>query len=123
MLHRDDGIWGFELDQFEARLSDHPGFISSNFFKLVIYLHQLERLNNLYFTYLLVLRAVNVSADFLLSYDYDTHHPLEDAATVETLNNLLGSRHLWPLTFDETEVFQGCNSFEITSKLTLSRSR
>eukprot|EP00698_Gefionella_okellyi_P018354 TRINITY_DN5494_c0_g1_i1.p1 TRINITY_DN5494_c0_g1~~TRINITY_DN5494_c0_g1_i1.p1 ORF type:complete len:437 (+),score=66.33 TRINITY_DN5494_c0_g1_i1:36-1346(+) len=68
-----------------------------------------ERIENLYFTYLLVLRAVTRSTSALLNVDLSTGDQHEDAEAKRLLGELLNSNLLQncPATFDETQLFVG----------------
>jgi hypothetical protein len=91
LLDKDRNIWGLHLDQYLRRLHAHP-----------------HRINNLYFVYLMVLRAVEKSSEFFLSeYDFSTGAISDDAETQHWLIELLESRYSWPITFDEEAAFGG----------------
>ena len=69
-----------------------------------------DRLENLYFAYLFVLRAVTKAGPYMEHLDIDTGFPGEDAVTRELLVSLLHDPKLasaCPLPFDETKVFVG----------------
>eukprot|EP00736_Rhodelphis_marinus_P002710 Rmarinus@m.14904 len=60
-----------------------------------------DRIHNLYFTYLFVLRAISKSSDYLREYDYDSGRPDEDAEVTMLMDELLSSPLLCSPTFDE----------------------
>ena len=68
-----------------------------------------ERLNNLYFAFVFMLRAVNKASPMLLSFNYSTGHPLTDRSTQDAVTSLLTSGLIpscSPSTsFDETAMF------------------
>lgn len=76
-----------------------------------------ERINNLYFTYLFLLRAISKAGPDLLNYDYDTGNPADDAVVRENIKALVmassaerdGSGRVVQgcrSAFDETGMFQ-----------------
>lgn len=91
LLDKKEDIWGVDLDQYMRRIYSHP-----------------ERINNLHFAYLLVLRSVDVAADFLMhKYDFSSRVPpgAEPDKPKEILAELLKNRDSWPLNFDEESAF------------------
>lgn len=75
------------LQCFITRISQHP-----------------ERLQNVYFTYVLLLRALSKSGPQLLRTLHDTS---SEPATIEKLGNLIKLANGCPSTFDETSMFSG----------------
>lgn len=73
-----------------------------------------DRLHNLYFTYLFVLRAVTKAKEDLLAFDYDTGDPVDDARTRELVQALVKEEdsgnnnctHAIRDAFDETVLFK-----------------
>ena len=91
LVDRRGGTWGLELDEYKRRLGDHP-----------------ERLHNLHFAYLIVLRAVELASSWLSnSFVFATGMPREDASVAREVRALLASQPEWPLTFDEQAAFSG----------------
>ena len=91
LIDRKAGTWGLELDEYRRRLGDHP-----------------ERLHNLHFAYLTVLRAVELASGWLSSsFAYATGMPREDASVAREVRGFLASQPEWPLTFDEHAAFAG----------------
>ena len=64
--------WGRNLDLYARTVGAYP-----------------ERVNNLYFTFLFLLRALARSTDMLLAFDYSTGNKTEDALTHMQLQRLL----------------------------------
>uniref|UniRef100_A0A7S0J7G0 Endoplasmic reticulum oxidoreductin 1 n=1 Tax=Calcidiscus leptoporus TaxID=127549 RepID=A0A7S0J7G0_9EUKA len=84
-------VWGLELDEYNRRVGAHP-----------------ERLLNLHFSFLLVLRAVEVaSATLAHDFVFASGSSREGAATGRAVRELLASQPEWPLTFDEQAAFAG----------------
>lgn len=91
LLDRRANLWGLEIDEYERRLGAHP-----------------ERLNNLHFAYLTVLRALELASSHLAeTFAFSTGMPREDAAVAREVRELLSSQPEWPLTFDEQRAFVG----------------
>lgn len=86
-LDQQTGLWAPNLDCFITRIGQHP-----------------ERLENMYFTYVLLLRALARSGPQLV-------HTLEDTAgeleTRDRLQALVKVANGCPSTFDETSMFSG----------------
>jgi ERO1-like protein alpha len=89
LLDAERNIWGPNLPLFRERLGRHP-----------------NRIMNLYFTYVFVLRAVTKLTPYLVTYNYsqDLHTTQEIRAVMMQLQNITFS---CPHTFDETQLFQG----------------
>ena len=68
-----------------------------------------DRLNNLYFLFVFLLRAVNKATPMLLSFNYSTGDALQDASTSSAVRELLTSGIVPScspsLSFDETVMF------------------
>eukprot|EP00249_Psilotum_nudum_P018259 c26718_g1_i1 orf=619-1977(+) len=79
-----------------------------------------ERVENLYFTFLFVLRAVTKAADYLLQAEYSTGNPFEDRNTLSLVFELVNNRHLQaacPVPFDEVQLWKGSDSVELIKQL------
>ncbi|RUO95378.1 endoplasmic reticulum Oxidoreductin 1-domain-containing protein, partial [Jimgerdemannia flammicorona] len=108
---RSIGKWGPNLDCFISRIGAHP-----------------ERLQNVYFDYVLLLRAVTKLAGYLEGYNFCTGDPQEDADVkvrsdlglfdggcvslgwrnhVNKVDRLIDLTVTCPSTFDENLMFQG----------------
>jgi ERO1-like protein alpha len=93
-----EGFWAPNTPLFVDRVGKHP-----------------ERLHNLYFAYVFVLRALSKAAHELETFDYATGHPAEDARAAALVRALVRPDH--PLVaaasdaatcqmgFDETRLF------------------
>lgn len=73
------------------------------------------RLKNLYFTYLVELRALAKVAPYLIKEEFYTGSPVEDLEVKEAVNDLLKVVRDFPDHFDESKLFQGDS--EETQKL------
>lgn len=71
-----EGFWGPNTPLFVDRVGRHP-----------------ERLHNLYFAYVFVLRALAKAAHELETFDYATGHPLEDARAAALVRALVRPDH------------------------------
>ncbi|OAD03632.1 hypothetical protein MUCCIDRAFT_143593, partial [Mucor lusitanicus CBS 277.49] len=87
---RETGIWGPNLDCFVNRIGSHP-----------------ERLQNVYFTYALLLRAVSKIGPYLDKYEYRTGSEQEDEKTRLMVQDFIKSTDSCPSTFDENLMFKG----------------
>ncbi|KAI7891296.1 endoplasmic reticulum Oxidoreductin 1-domain-containing protein [Mucor mucedo] len=87
---RETGVWGPNLDCFVNRIGSHP-----------------ERLQNVYFTYALLLRAVQKLGPYLDQYDFRTGSNAEDQKTRFMVQDLIKSTDSCPSTFDEKLMFNG----------------
>merc|ERR1719198_1739688 len=76
LIDRKSQAWGLELDEYRRRLGEQP-----------------ERLHHLHFTYLTVLRALELASPTLAnSFAYSTGMPREDAAVARAVRELLASQ-------------------------------
>lgn len=66
-----------------------------------------QRLKNLYFTYLIELRALAKAVPYLKEEGFYTGDPLEDADLQMGVNNLLDIIKSFPDHFDESQLFKG----------------
>eukprot|EP00253_Pinus_taeda_P010343 PITA_10343 len=81
-----------------------------------------ERVRNLYFTFLFVLRAVTKVADYLSEEEYSTGHPLEDKHTQSLIIQLVNNRQLQvacPIPFGEAKLWRGQNEHDLKRKIHL----
>ncbi|CAM9271821.1 unnamed protein product [Ectocarpus sp. 12 AP-2014] len=70
----DDGTWGPNTKMFVNAVGMHP-----------------DRLTNMYFTYVFVLRAIGKARPFLMGYDYDTGNDEDDKLTRQLINELVST--------------------------------
>lgn len=94
LLDEKQGIWGPNPDVFEARVGSFP-----------------QRMKNMYFTYLFLLRATQKIAPILVDWDYNT--PTQgEASTIKSMMQDLSKTVTLscPATFDETVMFKGPDS-------------
>ncbi|CAO3692706.1 unnamed protein product [Rhizopus microsporus] len=89
-FNRETGVWEPNLDCFVNRIGSHP-----------------ERLQNVYFTYALLLRAVNKMGPYLEHYPFKTGSDKEDAVVRHQVQDLIKSTTSCPPTFDEKSMFNG----------------
>ncbi|KAK2642906.1 hypothetical protein Ddye_024669 [Dipteronia dyeriana] len=79
-----------------------------------------DRVRNLYFTFLFVLRAVTKAADYLEQADYETGNPTEDLKTQSIMKQLLYNPKLQaacPLPFDEAKLWKGQSGPELKQRI------
>eukprot|EP01023_Acetabularia_acetabulum_P056602 TRINITY_DN6573_c0_g1_i1.p1 TRINITY_DN6573_c0_g1~~TRINITY_DN6573_c0_g1_i1.p1 ORF type:complete len:371 (+),score=59.80 TRINITY_DN6573_c0_g1_i1:87-1199(+) len=89
------GTWGENLDLFAERFAEPD---------------RKEYVENLYFAYLFVLRAVQRAAPAMLQFPYTTGIEAEDAKTKELIQQLLGNKRLdssCAVPFDEGRLWKG----------------
>lgn len=99
------GIWGPNLDLFEWKLG-RPEFRS--------------RVENLYFAFSFVLRAVMRAQPLLEGVDYVTGSPEEDQETADLLGELVNNAALQkacPVPFDEGRLWKGDQGPELRTQL------
>lgn len=75
-LHPGEKEWRTNHPLFWRAVGDHP-----------------DRLNNMYFSFLFLLRAVVRAQDTIRKYPYHTGHDADDAAVRELLEKLLATSH------------------------------
>ena len=95
LLDEAAGTWGPNLAEFQRRLGT-PAVR--------------DRVENLYFAYLFVLRAVMKAEPLLRDAEYATGLPAEDAATARAVRRLLDNaalRQACPIPFDEGRLWKG----------------
>ncbi|KAL5974990.1 Endoplasmic reticulum oxidoreductin-1 [Asimina triloba] len=79
-----------------------------------------DRVSNLYFTFLFVLRAVTKAADYLEQAEYDTGNHLEDLKTQSLMRQLVHNPKLQsacPVPFDEAKLWQGQSGPELKQEI------
>lgn len=111
LLDEEKGEWGPNLSEFRRRFVDEPDAA--------------ERVANLYFAYLFVLRAVTKAAPVLADpRQYDTGNPQEDARARELVLGMFGEdgtaaalRSACPLPFDEGRLWRGEEGPELRRQL------
>jgi len=84
--------WTPNLSFFVQRLGKYP-----------------DRIENIYFTFLFLLRAVNKASKELTEYNYETGNPIDDQKVKENIFNLFSSKLLEPCSqaFNESSMFLG----------------
>lgn len=87
-LDKTSGEWRPNLECFITRIAEHP-----------------ERLQNVYFNYVLMLRALTKAAPYLRSFDYSVGNSTVDERTQEVVRGLLDRAVSCTATFDETSMF------------------
>ncbi|KAL5564652.1 hypothetical protein UlMin_027816 [Ulmus minor] len=93
LLDETTNMWGQNLEILYDRVLKYP-----------------DRVRNLYFTFLFVLRAVTKATDYLEQAEYDTGNHEEDLKTQSLMSQLLYNpklRAACPLPFDEAKLWQG----------------
>lgn len=99
LLDEKTNTWGQNLSIMYDRVLRHP-----------------DRVRNLYFTFLFVLRSVTKAKNYLEQADYDTGNPLEDKNTQLLLKKLLNDHKLLsacPKPFDEAKLWKGQSGPEL----------
>ncbi|KAI8391526.1 uncharacterized protein BYT42DRAFT_557185 [Radiomyces spectabilis] len=84
------GQWGPNLDCFVTRIGSHP-----------------ERLQNVYFTYAVVLRSITKLGEYLEAYNFCSGDSVEDMQVKTMVHDLIRAAKECPPTFDEKTMFQG----------------
>ncbi|XP_043690322.1 endoplasmic reticulum oxidoreductin-1-like [Telopea speciosissima] len=103
LLDEANNLWGQNLEIMNERVLKYS-----------------ERVKNLYFTFLFVLRAVTKAADYLEQAEYDTGNPSEDLKTQSLVKQLLYNPKLQaacPLPFDEAKLWQGQSGPELKQQI------
>jgi len=101
----DDGTWGPNLEMFRWTLGNPK--VS-------------DRVDNLYFTFLFVLRAVMKAGDFLKAVEYNTGEPAADEETKQLVHELVDMpelRRACPVPFDEGRLWKGAEGPEVKRQL------
>ncbi|KAG1453697.1 hypothetical protein G6F56_007505 [Rhizopus delemar] len=91
-LNQETGSWGPNLNCFVDRIGSHP-----------------ERLQNIYFTYAVLLRAVNKIGPYLKHYEFRAEN-IQEKDTSHLVQDLIKSTSSCPPTFDEKIMFQGAEA-------------
>ena len=86
------GEWAPNLECFVTRIAEHP-----------------ERLQNVYFDYVLLLRALSRLGDSKDNFSLRAGDSIEDAAAKTQLDQLIHDARDCPTTFDEAQMFNGQN--------------
>lgn len=91
-LDPETGKWGPNLDCFISRIAQHP-----------------ERLQNVYFNYVLILRALARAAEYKIPFALEKGQEISqnDLETKKSLENLAKRARDCPPTFDEHTLFTG----------------
>ncbi|PSC73520.1 endoplasmic reticulum oxidoreductin-1-like [Micractinium conductrix] len=97
--------WGPNLEMFKWRLGNPD---------------VKDRVENLYFSYLFMLRAAMKAAPILAAAHYDTGNPVEDADTRDIMTRLVHNAQLQqtcPIPFDEGRLWKGEHSETLKAEL------
>ncbi|TKY86466.1 hypothetical protein EX895_004615 [Sporisorium graminicola] len=86
------GEWAPNLECFITRIAEHP-----------------ERLQNVYFDYVLLLRALSQLGDSTQNFSLRAGDSIEDPLAVAQLDQLISDARACPTTFDEAQMFNGQN--------------
>ncbi|RZC45412.1 hypothetical protein C5167_038356 [Papaver somniferum] len=103
LLDEAANVWGQNFQLMYDRVLQYP-----------------DRVRNLYFTYLFVLRAVTKAADYLEQAEYITGNPTEDLKTKSLMKQLLYNPKLQaacPIPFDEAKLWQGQSGPELKQQI------
>ncbi|XP_071730079.1 endoplasmic reticulum oxidoreductin-1-like isoform X2 [Rutidosis leptorrhynchoides] len=103
LLDETTNQWGANLQLMHDRVLKHP-----------------ERVQNLYFTFLFVLRAVTKAAPYLEQAEYDSGNHLEDLKAHSLIRQLVHNPKLQaacPLPFDEAKLWQGQSGPELKQQI------
>ncbi|CAI9088971.1 OLC1v1023444C1 [Oldenlandia corymbosa var. corymbosa] len=103
LLDETKNLWGKNLDLMYDRVLRYP-----------------DRVRNLYFTFLFVLRAVTKATKYLEQAEYDTGNPVEDLKAQSLMRQLLYNPKLQaacPLPFDEAKMWQGQSGPELKQQI------
>uniref|UniRef100_A0A7N0RE63 Endoplasmic reticulum oxidoreductin 1 n=1 Tax=Kalanchoe fedtschenkoi TaxID=63787 RepID=A0A7N0RE63_KALFE len=99
LLDKATNLWGQNMTLMYDRVLKHP-----------------DRISNLYFTFLFVLRAVTKAADYFEQAEYGTGNPAEDLKTQSLIRQLMFSSELraaCPIPFDEAKLWKGHSGPEL----------
>ncbi|KAI5801596.1 endoplasmic reticulum Oxidoreductin 1-domain-containing protein [Peziza echinospora] len=95
-LNQSTGQWGPNLDCYIQRFQGHP-----------------ERIQNIYFNYALVLRAVAKLRNYLNEYTFCSADPGQDRTTKAKVLELAEGAASGPEIFDESIMFRDSNALEL----------
>ncbi|KAF9321134.1 hypothetical protein BG003_003327 [Podila horticola] len=84
------GVWGPNLECFVSRVGAHP-----------------DRLENIYFDYAILVRAVTKLSGYLKDYEFCTGNPEEDVQVKAMVDQLIETSIKSPAIFDEKAMFVG----------------
>jgi len=87
-LNQSTGQWGPNVEAFKSRVWDCPQWIE-----------------NLYFNYVIVLRAVTKLSSYLDSYSYCSGDPTQDFLTQRKVHSLIAAAQIAAPSFDESRMF------------------
>jgi ERO1-like protein alpha len=99
LLDRENSVWGPNLTVFHDRVAKFP-----------------DRIKNLYFLYAFVLRAVSKLSPYLAEYPYNLRDANEQNKLKNLMDNLQKITYSCPVTFDESQMFQGNEKGQIALK-------
>jgi len=88
-VDKETNVWQHNSEFFKQRFSGHP-----------------DRIENLYFTFLFVLRSVGKISNLLTDYQFNTGNQIEDQQTTELVQQLLQSQLMCSPNFDESLLFK-----------------
>ncbi|XP_072943639.1 ero1-like protein isoform X2 [Epargyreus clarus] len=91
-----EGEWGPNLEEFQRRFDPSQTFGEGPAW-----------LKNLYFVYLLEMRALAKAGPYLENEDYFTGNPIEDQETGDAIRNMLSVIYTFPDHFNESSMFTG----------------
>ncbi|PKU64309.1 endoplasmic reticulum oxidoreductin-1 [Dendrobium catenatum] len=103
LLDEATNMWGQNLELLYERVLRYP-----------------DRVRNLYFTFLFVLRAATKAADYLEQAEYSTGNPDEDLKTQSLVRQLVYNPELQaacPVPYDEAKLWQGESSPELKQQI------
>jgi hypothetical protein len=103
LVDESTNVWGKNTSLMHDRVLQHP-----------------ERVQNLYFTYLFVLRAVIKAESYLSEAEYSTGNDAEDLLTQKLVTALVGSERLrsaCPIPFDEATLWRGPDAVDLRVQL------
>lgn len=91
-LDTSTGEWAPNLECFITRIAEHP-----------------ERLQNVYFDYVLLLRALSRLGDSSENFSLRAGDSIQDPSAAAQLDRLISDARACPTTFDEAQMFNGQN--------------
>lgn len=103
LMDESTNLWGRNTSLMHDRVLRHP-----------------ERVQNLYFTYLFVLRALLKAEKYLSEAEYSTGNDAEDHLTHKLMVALVGSERLrtaCPIPFDEAKMWRGPDADDLKQQL------